>query len=422
MEQETPIIQTTNVAYTALVKDKRLLDLSKESGEIYNKALDMFWAHYEQTGMWLSKFGLQAVVSQELKRKNLHSDTYIASIQCFRDAVTGWNKARKEFKFNPRKFTGEPQPPKRHKEIYKIVFKRKAIRAKNGNLILSLAKGVSPIVVPWDASIGKPVFVSISWIKEKGWQANFVMEKEMIQMDQTKITKDKMLSVDLGVKRTATTFDTENCVTYSGKVIMSLVRLRNKVNAATQAKLDKLTKHSRRYKHIKSKNRKVVARINNKINDILHKYSRAMVNYCIAHNIGEICFGKCDGIHDNPGKGRKNNQKIVQNPEQRLQHYVGNKFEAIGGYCRETPEPDTSKTCPNCGHEHKTNTRTFKCPACGFKYDRDGVGVVNIWGLGKNVSLGKMMEKLKELGVVGGLTPPVGWKYRSNQRCLIRLS
>jgi putative transposase len=388
-------------------KQETVLNLARESAQVYNEALDIFWHHLDN-GKFLSKYDIepQIVVSRNL----LHSQSFQGSIELSHTAVKTYFAALKAFKVNPNSFTGCPRQPKDDKHIQMIIFKKSAIRFKNGYLLLSTKQ--EPLKFKWEINKGLPVFATISWKRETGWQLNLVLEEEK---DIIQFTEDKLMSIDLGVKRIAATYDTDRVITYSGKVVMSLNRLRNKINAETQSKLSGLTKHSRRYKKIKRANRKVAQRINNKITDTLHKYSRTIVNDCIKNNIGEIVVGDCAGIHDNPNLGKRNNQKIAQYPEQQLLKYVQYKFEEIGGVVETTPEPYTSRTCLVCGEVKKSapKGRIFKCQGCGFIYDRDGVGAINIH---RKVSCGPL-----SLQVVGGLTPPIGWKYHSVRDCLIKI-
>jgi len=394
----------------------RLLAASQEAASVYNAALDKFWDTLNKEKKWLNAYGIQAAIAGT-KRTMLHADSYIGSIQQAYTAIASWKAAKKAYQKNPAKFTGEPRPPKEHKWTCPIIFKKSAIRYKDRHLLLSLAKGQQPIKIRWSIEIGLPVYATINWNPFRGWRGNFVFDRSV---EQGTFDPAKIMGIDLGVKRIATTFDGERVITYSGKQIMSLVRLRNKIDAETQAKLSQLKKHSFRYKQIRRANRKVVARIQNRITDILHKISRSVVNYCVENGIGKIVFGDCSTVHTNTDLGKKNNQKVQQHPEQKLLKYISYKLENIGGLADKVQESYTTRTCPKCGNQYKPGSRTYRCQKCGFVYDRDGVGSINIWGLAQNVSLGKVIDKIAELGVVGGLTPPIGWKYGSSKTCGVR--
>lgn len=400
--------------YTLLVKDPRLLELAQECSQVYNLSMKTFW-EYLDNDILLSAYKLQEKVYDKFKELKLHSDTKIAIIQQFRTAAKSYFEAKKEYEKHPKKFTGEPKPPKKEKSLFSIIFKEKAINIKKGKLKLSLKQGNMPISIPWDIKLMKPIWAVIKWYRNSGWQLSLTFKTFI---EEKFLEQNNLMSVDLGIKRVATTFDGEKVVLYSGKELKSLVNLRNKVNSETTKKLSKLKKHSRRYKKIKRANRKVSYRIENKVKDICHKTSRTIVNYAIEHNIGSIVIGDCAGIHDSPNLGKVNNQAISQGCEQKVKGYIEYKFEAIGGSVRSIPEPYTSKTCPICGKLNEPNNRDYRCSGCGFEYDRDGVGSLNIWNLERG-NLGKKVSFGEYLNVVGGLTPPIGWKYNSNRDCLV---
>ena len=393
-------------AYTIHFEDQngKILNLAKESASVYNQAIDVFWQNLDND-KFLSKFDVQEQI--DIPRKLLHSQSYQGSIQLAHTAISTYFSSLKEYKKNSNPFSGKPRAPKEHKNVQMIIFKKSAIRYKENYLLLSTKE--EPLKFRWNIDKGLPVYATITWNKESGWQLNLILEKEQ---DIHEFVSNRLMAIDLGIKRIATLFDEEKVITISGKIIMSLNRLRNKINAQTRAKLDRLDKHSRQYKKVRRANRRVVKRIKNKIKDILHKYSRTIVNHCIANDIGKIVVGDCSDIHNETNLGKKNNQKIQQNPEQRLLKYIKDKFEVIGGVVETTPEAYTSKTCPLCGNVLKRSPagRIFRCQ-CSLEYDRDGVGAINIH---KKVSF----DQLDWLNVVGGLTPPIGLKFKPNRDCL----
>ncbi|WPX08876.1 transposase [Anaerocellum danielii] len=66
----------------------------------------------------------------------------------------------------------------------------------------------------------------------------------------------------------------------------------------------------------------------------------------------------------------------------------------------------TSQICPVCGSKNKPQDRRYECKSCGFKYHRDGVGAINIYGKYTGVSL-----------VVGRLACPAGVRHKVHLRC-----
>lgn len=247
-------------------------------------------------------------------------------------------------------------------------------------------------------------------MKDGGWSIQFIMERNDVK--NTKLNKDNFMSIDLGVKRTATTFNsqTKEVITYNGKSFMASNQLRNKFNARIESKKSQYKKGSRKHKRISQAKRRVIRKIKNKEKDILHNYSRTIVNDAIANNIGMIIIGDNSNTHNETNMGKIQNQKIQQNPEQKLRKYIEYKFERVGGTTKVVPEKYTSRDCPKCDGRKKSSPkgRVYSCGKCKFTYDRDGVGSLNIMKINvSNVSF----DHSKWLDVIGGLTPPRGVKY-----------
>lgn len=401
------------VTYVQKYYDSRLFELAKESGNVYSKALVFFHKVLRKKKIWLSPKELARYIENTVERKQLHSQSYQASYQKLFDNIKAFSKAKKEWIKNPSKFLGQPRLTRKRKFFQPIQFKKSAIRYKDGFIMLSLAKGIESLKIRWNEKVSIPSFVSINWNSiKKYWQVNLVIEKENNVLN---LDINKTMAIDLGIKRIATTYNSKESITYSGKKVKSLTIGRNKINSESQIKLSKLKKGSNKYKRLRRSNRKVNLRIDNKIKDILHKTSKTIVNQAIKENIGKIAIGDCSDIHNNTSCGKINNQQIQQNPEQRLLKYIEYKFNNIGGTVAIVPENYTSQTCPNCQSRHKPQNRVYKCPTCNFKDDRDIVGAKNIY----KVSFG--LDIKSKLDVIGFLTKPIGWKYKTNRDCKIAL-
>jgi len=410
---------SVNYCWKQPISDPRLLELAQEAASVYNFAMKTFWKYLDPPkgkSKYLGPYAIQKKIYKKIKRNLLSSASTLAAIQQFSKAFKSYSAAHKEWVKNPKKFTSEPLPPHKEKKQTAIFFKDDTIRLEENELWLSLANGQEPIKVPWNEELGKPRFAVVSWLSRTGWEVSFTFEREV---DECELDFLNLMSIDLGSKRIAATFDFHGLYLFSGKKIRSLIRLRNKIDADTMRKLAHYKKHSRKYKHIKQANRKVIRRIQNQINDILHKYSRTIVNRCKKEKIGVIAIGDCSGIHDGTHLGPVVNQTVQQGPEQKLAKQVKYKFAAIGGTVIKIPEYYTSKQCPECSKLNEPNNRDYKCKgkgSCGFEFDRDGVGCVNIWMRHKKVAFGAVLD------VVGSLTEPIGLKFHaSSQDCLTKV-
>ena len=393
--------------------DSLAFDLAKESGRIYTMAMNLNKKEHKDFKE------ITKIMSEYVKSsKYLQSQSAQAPYENFIENLKSYFKSLKDYNKNPSKFSGKPRPPHKKKFMFEITFKKSAIRCKNGFILLSVKKPFEPIKLAWAKDLPKPIWVTINYDRFEGWNINFIMNKECKALA---LDKNKLASVDLGLKRVATTFDGKNTTTYSGKELMSLNRLRNKVDGRVKSRISKLKKKSRKRKIIQRAKRKIIKRIKNKEKDILHKYSRKIVNNAIDNNIGKIVIGNNSSTHDGTDLTKVQNQKIQQNPEQKLKRFIMYKFNSVSGETKVRPEPYTTRTCPKCANVKNSSPkgRTYSCShnKCNFTFDRDGVGSINIYkderkeeAKNKNVSF----DHKEWLDVVGGLTPPIGVKYHKN--------
>ena len=379
--------------YSFSCYDDRFFELCKEAGEVYSKSLDVFWDVYEKQDKWLNKFELQKEMKGKIERNNLHSDSFLAAMQQVHNNLASWKEAKK--------ITPDAKAPYKHKFLQPIFFKKSQIKFKDGLLILTLDKNKNYITLPWNNKIPMPIYGHVGYNKTNGWKINLTVEQEI---EQVKLDLNKGMSVDLGVKRIATLYDGERVVILTGKKLMSLLHYRNKTAATYQTKMSKKKKDSNQAKRLKRARRKAVSHIQNVQKDILHKQSKFIVDYAVDNKVNKIVFGDNSGVHDKTNCGAQN-QKIQQFPEQKLYHYVKYKFESVSGFIEKKPEPYTSQRCPICAKLHKTKTRIYTCKNCGFTFDRDGVGAINIYN--ENVSL---VENQR----IRRLTRPFGVKFYNN--------
>ena len=82
---------------------------------------------------------------------------------------------------------------------------------------------------------------------------------------------------------------------------------------------------------------------NRKIKDVMHKYSRYIIDYCLEYNIGTIVMGHNRGQKQEINLGKKTNQNFVQIPEYLLRKMIMYKGDEIGMNVIEQEESHSSK-------------------------------------------------------------------------------
>lgn len=301
----------------------QLWNASLEAATFYNATIECYRKAFESKEKVTLKSVYNAV--KTVPRTLLHSQTAQAAHQDAAIAVQSFFKALKTFSKCNNGFSGKPRFPYRSKRIFTLTFKESAIRIKNGNILLSMAKGQPPIFVPWRAELPKPRMVKIRLDRGR-WKACIVMDDKR---ETIKFNENKTVAVDLGVKRLATTFDGKESLIFSGKPILSLNRLSAKITGKKSAFLRKFKVGSRKHRKASRSFNKQLRKVDNSKRDFLHKSSRAFVNYCHQKGAGKIVFGDCADTHRSPNVGKVNNQKVSSGCEQKFRKYVEFKFSGV---------------------------------------------------------------------------------------------
>ena len=186
---------------------------------------------------------------------------------------------------------------------------------------------------------------------------------------KAEISKDSSVGIDLGIKDYAILSD--------GRKFSNPKHLENTKNrlAHLQKVLARKEKGSKNYEKMRIKVAKCHRKIANKRNDYLHNLSSYLVN-----NYKTIC------LEDLNVKGMQKNHNLARAIQdaswgeftRQLQYksdWNGNNIIYIGRF-----EP-SSKTCSVCGYKKddlKLSDRSWVCPQCGTKHDRDVNAAINI--------------------------------------------
>lgn len=370
-----------------------LLDkLARASGELYSRILVSYWRVLRKKSVFLSNYSMQKWhTSQELHAHSSDAiaDNFYASIKSA----------------NERKKAGDIQAkyPRRRKWFFKITWKSTAIKLKNDSLILSNGRGNESLILPWQWS--KPKQVEIGWKQSGGYQlrAVYTMEQTYQPLD------NKIAAVDLGELRSATTHDGKQTVIYNGRLIKSKVVYRNKITARFQELISKTKRSSNRRKKLVRTKKRQTAKINHQINDILHKQTLHIVSTLHERGVQTLVIGDIRDIRKSIDYGKEMNQRLHSWSFGKFRELLTCKAQLVGMKVVLQNERDTSITCPKCGAKHKPQGRLYKCRSCDFKFDRDGVGAINI--------------RKKYLGCLGipvvgeAWCPPLGVRYQPHIKC-----
>ena len=146
---------------------------------------------------------------------------------------------------------------------------------------------------------------------------------------------------------------------------------------------------------------KRIRKVDNQVNDALHKHTTKFVDLCQKRGIGTIVLGDLTGIRENINYGKRANPETTpMGVRQSYTQLITYKAKVLGIKVEQIDEAYTSQTCRKCDNRKKPTNRNYTC-GCRFKYHSDGVGAINI----KQKYLGRLGDP-----VVAAMAPPLGFR------------
>lgn len=200
--------------------------------------------------------------------------------------------------------------------LFNLIMSTNAFTLKNGFLYVAMSRdfrALHPDVK--EIKIAFPKRLEDKVIKEvrilpcsngKVFKVQYVYEvsEEFLNLD-----KDNALAIDLGVDNLAT------CVSTVGTPFIMDGRKLKSINHQWNKELARLRSISMK-QGVKTTDRiqKLTAKRNNRVNDIMKKSARYIINYCAENNIGTLIVGYNADFKRNSNIGKVNNQNFVQIP------------------------------------------------------------------------------------------------------------
>ena len=387
-----------NKTYILPIEQQKLAHkLSRLSGRIYSKTVSIIFKLKQSKDIWLSKNDMEKLIKLYASKFDMHSQSKQGAVQQYYTNLKGFFKSMDK--------ADNPKPPYRTRKYNKVIYKKSAIKLKDGVLKLSNGRGTAPLRIKTKSLNQRPKYAEVIYHhKEKVYKLHIVVNVENEQIDYN---NDKTLAVDLGQIHPMVTFDGEQSLIYNGGKLNSFIRFRNRELGKLQNKMSKCKKYSNRWNKLNRGKKKLMLKSKNKINDVLQKYSSHLISYCIKNKVSTIVIGDIKGIRENISFGTKNNQKLHQWVYKQLTDIIEYKAESVGIKVDYQEESYTSQTCPKCNKRHKPTNRNYICQ-CEFKYHRDSIGAINIHRKYTRGSLDKSSR------LEGELTSPYGVRYDSS--------
>ncbi len=255
-----------------------------------------------------------------------------------------FREASKAYRKHPEKFTGKPQLPGYKTRYRAFVVGRNGYQITDGLLSITGGEevGFQPLRVRccqnqvFNAKAGEAVagdlriiakahcfIVELTYREEENKLENY------IQLD-----RKNALVADLGVNNFATFVSTKPGVPnllVKGGMLKSLNQKYNRLAAQLRS--------NGHYEHIRIKGFKRYRQIS----DVLHKTSRTVINYCVAHDLGVLVIGVNKYWKQEVQMGKRNNQNFVMLPHSAFIEMLKYKAQDYGIEVIVREESYTSK-------------------------------------------------------------------------------
>jgi len=158
---------------------------------------------------------------------------------------------------------------------------------------------------------------------------------------------------------------------------------------------------------------KQLQKIDNQIDDLLHKLSRKLIEMLLERGVSTVVIGELGEITRSVSYGSQMNQRLSQWAHGKFAQMLEYKARGAGMDVEYEDEAYTSQTCPKCGtakSSHK-NGREFRCSNCDYTAHRDIVGAENI----RRKYVGRRPARLP-----GAMASPSGVRFQPHLQCSSR--
>ena len=259
--------------------------------------------------------------------------------------MKGFFELSKMFKRNPSSLTGKPNLPHYKKSgghctVTSSKQESQIKKDQDGNVTLQLPLTKTRIFLPRYLSDAKLVEVQIKPYYN-GYRISVITDNGK-EPKTPKEERKRIIAIDLGVSNFAAITNNigEPCLLFKGGVVKSTNQWYNKKMA--QLKSEQTIGTKNKFKPTPESN-DLCAWRDNRFRDLMHKYSKAIIQWSIDHNIDTIVVGENKGWKQNSNMGKENNQEFVSIPFTIFKKYLSYRSEAAGIKLIFAEESYTSK-------------------------------------------------------------------------------
>lgn len=292
-----------------------LLEITNKTRNLYNKVNYIIRQEFINNKNYLSKYTLFTICKDLDEYKCLPCRVARGVIRTLDANWNGFFVTIKDYKKSPFKYTGRPNLPKylkKEQKYFTAIFTDYAVLRKNLNITGKIGLSGLKMKINFQHKENRIIEAYLIPYYNK-FKINIMYEKENIFLKED---NNRYYSIDLGVNNLMTITSNDKGIIpliINGRPIKALNQYYNKKQANLKSQLIKDNKlfSSKRLKRLNYK------RIN-KINDYFHKSSKLLIDNCILNNINTIIIGHNPYWKLECNMGKKNNQKFVNIPFNRL--------------------------------------------------------------------------------------------------------
>jgi len=329
----------TRVESHIFKNNKVLDDLCFKSKNLYNSGLYLFRQELINNQRWLGSYEIYKILkkSEHETLKELPAQVAQQTIHVLDRNIKSYVRSIKDWKKNPRKYTGMPKLPKYlDSKTGRFVFIDTGQGVSRKNNKLTLAKKTYTFTTNLDEGTK---INQVRIVPRLGYHKIEVVYQKQ-RHTYANLQNNKYMGIDIGLNNlmAITTLDINSTNTLNEDVKSSDISFLVKGGRVKSVNQFYNKTVARLKSELKTKNKQywskrlslITLKRNQKIEDYFHKASKTLIDMCLELQIGNIVIGHNKFQKQNINLGKKNNQNIVCVPNLKLIHMIQYKAEEVG--------------------------------------------------------------------------------------------
>lgn len=321
-------------------------EFTHQAKNLYNHANYLVRKTFIETGRWLRYYQLDKLLKQDLDYPDYKN---MPNAQCAQQTLrlldANWNsffKSIKDWSKNKDNYLGKPKLPKYKSKDGQMVLVVTNQRIKQKGNQLIFPKSFDGFTVT-SRCVTLPNFEKLNQVRIVPCNQVFCVEiVYSIFVDDTVLQDNgRIMSIDLGLDNLATVVTNTGLqpMLVNGKGLKSINQYYNKRKAYYQRIAKQMNG-----KNYTNRLYQLTRKRNFKIEDMLHKISRFIVNIALENNITTIAIGNNKNWKQSSSLGKQTNQSFVTIPHWKLIKQIVYKAQLQGIRVICTEESYTSGT------------------------------------------------------------------------------